>query len=52
MDITGFDASALDALFTIPADPEPPDEFPEADENIETVFQCPKCSYRWSGKQA
>lgn len=52
MDLTGFDASALEALLTTPADPEPPDEFPEVDENIETEFQCPKCSYRWSGKQS
>ena len=29
---------------------EPPDEFKEYDENIETEFCCPKCGYRWSGK--
>ncbi len=25
-------------------------EFPDVDENIETAYQCPKCSYEWSGK--
>ena len=28
----------------------PPSEFPDVDENIETAYQCPKCSYEWSGK--
>jgi hypothetical protein len=30
--------------------PEAPSEFPEADEDIETEHQCPKCGYEWSGK--
>lgn len=50
MDLTGFDATALDALLTLPVDPEPPAEFPEADENIPTEYTCPKCRYAWSGK--
>lgn len=50
MDLTGFDASALEGLFTIPPEPEPPVEFPESDENLATEFKCPKCSYCWSGK--
>jgi ParB-like chromosome segregation protein Spo0J len=29
---------------------EAPEDFPEADENIETQHQCPKCGYAWSGK--
>ncbi len=32
-----------------PDSPEAPGEFPKVDEGIETEFQCPKCSYRWSG---
>ena len=32
-------------------DAEPPSEFPEHDESIETEYRCPKCSYEWSGKQ-
>ncbi len=28
----------------------PPTDFPDVDENIETAYQCPKCSYEWSGK--
>lgn len=27
----------------------PPDDFPEADEDIPTEHTCPKCGYRWSG---
>ena len=52
MDLTGFDASSLDGLFSIPGDPEAPDEFPKADENLATEFKCPKCGYAWSGKQS
>lgn len=29
---------------------EAPEDFPEADESIETEHQCPKCGYAWSGK--
>ena len=29
---------------------EPPDDFPEYDETIETQYKCPKCAYEWSGK--
>jgi hypothetical protein len=28
----------------------PPEDFKTADENLPTDYQCPKCSYRWSGK--
>ena len=34
------------------ADAEPPAEFPEVDEDIQTEHQCPKCHYRWSGNSA
>lgn len=27
-----------------------PDDFDTFDEDIETEYQCPKCSYQWSGK--
>src|SRR5437763_132088 len=33
-----------------PEDPEPPEDFPEAGEDIPTAYRCPKCSYEWSGK--
>ena len=32
-------------------DAQPPEEFKEYDENLETDFCCPKCGYEWSGKQ-
>jgi hypothetical protein len=28
---------------------QPPDEFPEYDENIPVDHQCPRCGYIWSG---
>ena len=31
---------------------EPPDDFPEFDEDIETEHRCPSCGYEWSGKSA
>lgn len=33
-----------------PAQVEPPGEFNEYDEEIETQYCCPKCAYEWSGK--
>lgn len=30
--------------------PEAPEEFPAYDENMQTNYRCPKCSYEWSGK--
>ena len=50
MEFTGFDAGALEGLMTGNGEPEPPDDFPAVDENVPTEFQCPKCSFRWSGK--
>lgn len=52
LDLAGFDADALAGLLTEPAEPEPPADFPEADEDIETEHQCPRCGFRWSGKAA
>jgi len=31
--------------------PAAPDDFAEYDESIDTQYECPKCGYRWSGKQ-
>jgi len=31
-------------------DAEPPEDFKEFDEDTETQYCCPKCSYEWSGK--
>ena len=28
---------------------DPPDDFPEADEDIEVSSECPKCGFKWSG---
>ncbi len=28
---------------------QPPVEFPEVDEDVDTDFCCPKCGFRWSG---
>ena len=50
MDLTGFDSGALEKALAGLEEPEPPDEFPLADENLPTDYKCPKCSYRWSGK--
>lgn len=50
MEITGFDANALNVLLTQDAEPESPEEFPVVDENLPTEFKCPKCQYAWSGK--
>ena len=42
----------LDALMDglAPLAVEPPAEFGEYGENIETQYCCPKCGYKWSGK--
>ena len=40
----------LAGLLAAQSEPTPPADFPTADENLPTEFQCPKCSYRWSGK--
>lgn len=29
---------------------EPPEEFPEFDEDLDVDYMCPKCGYSWSGK--
>lgn len=47
---TGFDPQDVDKLADSLGDPEPPDEFPDYDDDIDTEYTCPKCSYSWSGK--
>jgi ParB-like chromosome segregation protein Spo0J len=49
--LLGFDGDAIEN-FLKPQEIEPtsPEEFQEVDENIDTEHECPKCSYRWSGK--
>lgn len=51
LDLMGFDGDAIEHLLN-PQEIEPtsPEEFQEVDENIDTEHECPKCSYRWSGK--
>ena len=49
-ELAGFTADALKGLTDELAEPESPDDFTEADENLPTEFTCPKCKYCWSGK--
>ena len=42
-------AAMLTAEVDIPV-AEPPDDFKEYNEDIETEHVCPRCGYRWSGK--
>jgi ParB-like chromosome segregation protein Spo0J len=32
-----------------PTDPEPLSDFPSFDDDMETQYKCPKCSYEWNG---
>lgn len=45
---TGYKTYDLDDLMGEPDEPLP--EFPEVDEDLETQYKCPSCSYEWSGK--
>jgi hypothetical protein len=57
---TGYSVSDAELFTALPpgpgspvepgAEPLPPAEFPAYDEDIETAYTCPKCSYSWSGK--
>ena len=47
IDLTGFDDIDLGEMFSDVSDEEPPEEFPEFDENMETENECPKCGYKW-----
>jgi ParB-like chromosome segregation protein Spo0J len=52
VDLTGYNVD--DFLAEISEDApyiaEPPEDFKEFDENIDTQYCCPKCGYGWSGK--
>lgn len=57
LDAVGFNAMEVGELFQGIGDgviggdeSQAPDEFPEYDEDIETEYRCPKCSFEWSGK--
>lgn len=46
LELIGFSPGFVETLF---ATPEPPNDFAEKDETIETEHECPKCGYRWAG---
>ena len=46
IDLTGFDDIEIGELFQDTPDEEPPEEFPEYDENMETENECPRCGYK------
>lgn len=55
LSLTGFEEQELIAFdggeMTIPDDDaQPPDDFKEYGEDIDTEHECPKCGYKWSGK--
>lgn len=47
---TGYSQEDLGRLLDSEVGERKPEEFPEYDDNIETQYRCPKCSYEWSGK--
>jgi hypothetical protein len=46
LSLLGFGEAQLVQFTTTPG---PPSQFPTVGENIATEFECPKCSYKWSG---
>lgn len=42
----GFELKAID---TLKREIEPPEDFPEYGNDIDTQYKCPKCQYEWSG---
>jgi ParB-like chromosome segregation protein Spo0J len=48
-DALGSLLGSLAESVALPVEPEPPSEFPEYGEDIETEHRCPKCGYEWSG---
>lgn len=50
---TGYtDAEVRQLAHAVPPLESGEEEFPAFDEDVPTEYQCPKCSYRWSGKPA
>ena len=45
VETVGWDENALAAVLAAGAEPEAPDEFPQAGE--ETDHECPKCGHKW-----
>ena len=48
MNLDGLLASLKNSLETC----EPPADFKNVDESVKTDYECPKCKFRWSGKQS
>lgn len=53
---TGFSLDEIASLIGAGNEEQPaeeaPADFPEVNEELHTDFQCPRCSYKWSGKAA
>ena len=50
--VLGFTDEELEEMMAEVNDTTAPDDFPVADESIPTAYCCPKCKYKWSGKQS
>jgi ParB-like chromosome segregation protein Spo0J len=50
IDLIGFTEADIDRMLVTGREDDAPDDFPEANEDIKTEHQCPKCGYAWSGK--
>ncbi len=46
----GWDANQIKSILSQQTEASSPSDFKTVDENLETSYQCPKCSYCWSGK--
>jgi ParB-like chromosome segregation protein Spo0J len=49
LDLAGFNDDEIEAALN-PPETNPPDDFLEVGEDINTNYCCPKCGYEWSGK--
>lgn len=49
VELAGFDESELERMTAEPPTVQPPSDFPEKDETLDTEHTCPKCGYKWSG---
>jgi len=48
--LAGWSEKDIDSMSKALAGDEPPDDFDEYDDDINTEHKCPKCGYEWSGK--